>query len=78
MLINCAISMYETKQFPSDPASGVGTSPFDIYICASSFGIYSQCVNGIVMVILCRRYPRNQQEYFGKMNFFLFENIGYF
>ena len=30
MLINCAISMYETKQFPSDPASGVGTSSFEI------------------------------------------------
>ena len=30
MLINLAISMYETKQIPSDPAPGVGTTSFDI------------------------------------------------
>ena len=30
MLINCAISMYETKQIPSDRAPGVGTSSFGI------------------------------------------------
>ena len=30
MPINCAISMYEGKQIPSDPAPGVGTSSFDI------------------------------------------------
>ena len=30
MLINCAISVYETKQIPSDLAPGVGTSFFDI------------------------------------------------
>ena len=30
MLINCAISMYETKQIPCDRAPGVGTSSFDV------------------------------------------------
>ena len=30
MLINCAISMYETKQISSDPAPGLGTSSFNI------------------------------------------------
>ena len=30
MLINCAISMYETKQVPSDPAPAMGISSFDI------------------------------------------------
>ena len=32
MLINCAISMYETKQILSDPAPGVGTLSFDFFI----------------------------------------------
>ena len=58
MPINCAISMYETKQIRSDNAHTFGRS------------IYSQCVNGIVVVILCGIYPRIPQEYLGQMIYF--------
>ena len=78
MVINCVISIYEAKQVPSDPAPGVGTSSFDILMCARSFGIYSQRVNRIVVVILCRRYPTIPQEYLGKVTFFLFKGYWLF
>ena len=72
------ISTYETKQSPYeyDPAPGVGILFFDIWICALSFDIYLQYMNGTIVVILCAIHPRSPQEYLAKMSIFLLKDSG--